>query len=444
MISKLRRMNTWFLPSVLPIGIIVFYAIPALASIVFKGDPYGKYILTYSMVSLFFFIAVWVLRLDMPVVGPLMGLRKLPVNIEYLAYGVVALYFLFTVYVAYTAPAVPLFDAVRQEGIDVLALGRETFLRARTGWESGLNYAYAMFRSFLMPFAVCMLYHKRLRMRHVVLIAFLVSLMLTLEKSVAIFALLPVFYLFAQRQNYRGAAMIVVLTLLSMGTTAYLARGGVSSVPVVVMTSDGKIQSATESNLDPHNLPKNAKIIQDPRQSMAYLPKQYNIFTGDSQIEYILNRIFYIPYITAHEWIRYQDERLNGGHTYGRSISLIAYIMGEPKINLEREVFNFQWGQNNTGTGTANSAYFIDAVLNIGVLGCFLYTFVTACIIRMATLSRLRVMEACIFVPTLFLLFNSLTAMIFSGGLFLMIIFSLTLTDKDEAKASVRADPALA
>lgn len=212
----------------------------------------------------------------------------------------------------------------------------------------------------------------------------------------------------------------------------------------IIINEQGELIGSSGRELNTDNLPKNVQIVVEPTKSMVTLPPKYNIFSGESQIEYLINRIIYIPYVTAHEWLRYQDEKLGGGYTYGSSISAIALLTGRPKLNLEREVFNFQWGQNDTGTGSANTAYFIDAFLNIGIFGCLLYTFVTACIIRMATLSKLRVMEACIFVPTLFLLFNSLTAMIFSGGLFLMIIFSLTMADRDEPASAGDALPSMA
>jgi uncharacterized BrkB/YihY/UPF0761 family membrane protein len=122
---------------------------------------------------------------------------------------------------------------------------------------------------------------------------------------------------------------------------------------------------------------------------------------------------------------------MNGEFTFGRSISVVAAFLGEEKINLEKEVFSFQWGQNETATGSANTAYFIDAYLNFGFAGCFLYTLVIVCILRLTVMSDIAILQACVFVPLIFLLFNSLTAMIFSGGLFFLVFLALFISGKN-------------
>jgi hypothetical protein len=372
-------------------------------------------------------------------------------------------------YTAYTAPSVPLFDAIKGFDIDTIASARETFLRTRVGLEVSLNYMYSMSRSFLMPFAVCILYHSNSKLRHFVLIGFLFSLMLTLEKSLSVLALLPIFYLFAAKRNYKMAGMIVLLTFASVSLTSFLARGGVTYNPATIVVpastlvaAEPQIQAPVEIHVQPKVeapsitpaapatkvepsvvvaapvAPLETQVVIAAPQSMATIPEQYNMFSGSSQIEYVLNRIFYIPYVTARDWIRYKHEILNDGYTYGKSISLVAMILGEKKINLDKDVFSFQWGQNLTATGSSNTAYFIDAYLNFGIAGSILYTFVIVCILRLTIMSNIATLQACVFVPTIFLLFNSLTAMIFSGGLFLLIIMALFFSER-KSPSSVTA-----
>ncbi|WP_223862384.1 hypothetical protein, partial [Enterobacter hormaechei] len=86
--------------------------------------------------------------------------------------------------------------------------------------------------------------------------------------------------------------------------------------------------------------------------------------------------------------------------------------------------------QNESGTGSANTSYFVDSYINWGVLGLLIYNLIIVFIIRRAIQSDIFVVKACTFVPLVFLLFNSLTAMIFSGGLFILIFISLFLYDR--------------
>ncbi|MGB6213675.1 hypothetical protein [Pseudomonas mandelii] len=418
-----------FLPSILPVGITIFYTFPALMSYFKSGDPHALTVLMLSVACTILYILFWISKIDLLVFNFAYAFKKRSVELSGLALWICSFYILLITYTSYTAPSIPLIDAIRGMNIDTIAGGRETFLRSRIGFEVSLNYMYSMFRSFLMPFAVCILYHEHSKLRHIALAIFLLSLILTLEKSLSILALLPLFYLFFQKQDYKRAVVLVLLTFTSVGLTSYLARGGAEAPDKTSITYEPE-KNPTEKNVEPKIII--AKSAADS-QSMATLPEKYNMFSGNSQVEYILNRVLYIPYMTAHEWIRYKHEVMNDGYTLGRSISLVAILLGEKKINLERDVFTFQWGQNNTATGSANTAYFIDAYLNFGTAGCLLYTFTIVCILRLTTKSNIATLQACIFVPMIFLLFNSLTAMIFSGGLFLLILLALFFSQKNRS-----------
>ncbi|MFJ7797696.1 hypothetical protein [Pseudomonas sp. NPDC096950] len=416
-----------FLPSVLPLGITAFYTAPALVSFIKGGDPKASTVLMLSAICTILYLFLWVSRIDVLTLNFIYSFKKKYVGMRRVAIWISAVYFMLMAYTSYTAPSIPLFDAVKGLDVHALAGTRETFLRARVGFEVVLNYMYSMSRSFLMPFAVCILYQGNSKFRHAVLLSFLFTLMLTLEKSLSVLALLPLFYLFTQKRNYKMAAIVFFLTVATIGMTSFLARGGVADKPLVAAVP---VQIGSGNN--------SMKTDEAPVQSAPLIPEKYNMFSGTSQVEYVLNRIFYIPYITAHEWIRYQHEVMNGGFTYGRSISIVAIMLGENKINLEKEVFNFQWGQNETATDSANTAYFIDAYLNFGAVGCFFYTLVIVCILRLTIKSNISILQACIFVPVIFLLFNSLTAMIFSGGLFFLVFLALFFSERSPLSALTR------
>lgn len=395
--SQTRRgipVSTLFLLSVIPGGTLFFYILPALLSYLINGDNYSLEMLIISTVSVAFFILVLLSNFDrllLPYIP-----KKFYIDLVSVSKIIIVTYSILMLYTAITAPSIPLLDALRGSSIDVISNGRETFLRTRTGWESLLNYFFAMYRSILMPFAICWLFYIKSNWRFTSVLIFLMTLLLTLEKSVCVIALIPLFFLFFQIKP-KIARRILYVTILLVAATSFLARGGVS-------TDTGS-------------------------SDLSYVPTQYNMFKSDSQIFYVLNRVLFIPYATSVDWLRYRDVKLGGKELMGRNISIVAALNGEEKINIEREVFAFQWGQNESGTGSANTSYFIDAYINWGVLGVLLYNLIIVFIIRVSIRSDIFVIKACTFVPLIFLLFNSLSAMLFSGGLFILLFIGLFLFD---------------
>lgn len=387
--------STLFLSSVLPLGTLVFYVIPALLTYLIVGDDYSFEMLSISIASILFYILIFISNVD-KLLFPF-AIKKFNINLTSLSKVIVVTYSILMIYTAITAPSIPLLDAFRGSSIDVISNGRETFLRTRTGWEASLNYFFAIYRSILMPLAICWLFYRKDRWRFISVVIFLMTLLLTLEKSVCVIALIPLFFLFFQFRP-KVARRIFYLTIILVMATSFLARGGVSSDSE---TSD-----------------------------LSSVPQSYTIFNSDSQIFYVLNRVLYIPYATSIDWLKYRDARLGGNELMGLNISLIASLLGKEKINIEREVFAFQWGQNESGTGSANTSYFVDAYLNWGVLGILVYNIIIAFVIRVAIYSDIVIIKACTFVPLVFLLFNSLSAMLFSGGLFILVFISIFLCDK--------------
>ncbi len=389
--------STFFLLSVIPGGTLFFYTLPALLSYFINGDDYSFEMLIISTVSVVFFMLVLLSNFDRLLL-PLIP-SKFYVDLALFSKIIVVTYSILMLYTAITAPAIPLLDALRGSGIDVISNGRETFLRTRNGWESLLNYFFSMYRSILMPFAVCWFFYIKSNWRFASVFIFIMTLLLTLEKSVCVIALIPLFFLFFQVKP-KIARRILYVTIVLVAATSFLARGGVSTD---TGTSD-----------------------------LSYVPVQYNMFKSDSQFFYVLNRVLFIPYATSVDWLRYRDVKLSGKELMGRNISIIATLNGEKKINIEREVFAFQWGQNESGTGSANTSYFIDAYINWGVLGVLVYNLIIVFVIRVAIRSDIFIIKACTFVPLIFLLFNSLSAMLFSGGLFILILIGLFLFDPSQ------------
>jgi hypothetical protein len=45
-------------------------------------------------------------------------------------------------------------------------------------------------------------------------------------------------------------------------------------------------------------------------------------------------------------------------------------------VQFERAVFEFEWSQNATGTGSSNSIFFIEAFVNFGILGVVAFSII--------------------------------------------------------------------
>lgn len=400
----------------------MFYLVPAIFWSSWGDIENGGGLLLMSATVIACYFIFWRFKVDVLIFSPLVDFfRRLGVFVvdKKAIYYIAMSYVFLMMYVALTAPAIPLFDAFKSGcGIDCLAQGREEFLRTRDGWEVCLNYMYSMYRSFLAPLVVCYLYATKDKFRHIFLIAFAVTLLLTLEKSVAVFSFAPLVCLFFGKKRYSHATFVVCLMLLSIAGTAFLARGGLVGVGDVGVHQIGADSGSNVSRLD-------VKPVAEVSQSMSAVPANYNKFNYGGQIGYVANRVFYIPYITAIDWLRYHREVLHGEYLHGKSISLVALILGEDRVRLDRDVFSFQWGQNSTGTGVANTVFFVDSYVNFGWIGCLLYTLIVVFIVRMVVISDVVGIQAAMVVPMLYLVFNSLTAMIFSGGIFFAVLLAI-------------------
>lgn len=133
--------------------------------------------------------------------------------------------------------------------------------------------------------------------------------------------------------------------------------------------------------------------------------------------EFMVNRVLWIPYITAYDWLRYQDEVLDGRFLYGRTIGPVATLYGEERFFAERAIFRYQFGEGATSTATAGAVFFADAYMNFGWIGVVLYAALIGAIFRVIARSRSLPIMAASVMASFGLMVASLTANLLSGGL---------------------------
>ncbi|QBF27919.1 hypothetical protein EXN22_20355 [Pseudomonas tructae] len=394
MLSILKFRNVYLLPIV---GLILFYIVPSALGVFFGERKLAFELLLLSMMSVMVYYFAYVVFRGRWFTAFYGGVLKVRVGWAFFSWVILGAYFSVIVYAAITAPGIALFEALKGGSLSDISGLREEFLRTREGWERGLLYVYAIGVSSLMPLVISQLFITRSRWRFAVLGAFLFSLALTLEKSRALVAMLPLVVIFVNTGNKKKAYAVMLWLVLLIALVSVIARGA-------FVSDDG----AQEVN------------------PMSGVPDEYNLFVGEtSQIYYIINRIWYIPYVTAIDWLRYRETVLNDESTHGKSISAIAWISGEERVNLEQEVFAFQWGQNETGTGSANTVFYVDAYLSFDYLGVLLYSIILAFCVRVCVCSANKALIACLAISVYYVCFNSLSAVLFSGGLGFIFILAL-------------------
>lgn len=394
MLRVLKFNNLYLLPV---IGLVFFYIIPSLLGVFFGTREFASQLLFLSVLSLVSYYFSYLLFLGGWFSSVCRGLFKLRVSWSFFTFMVLFSYFSVIVYAAITAPGIALFDALGGASLSEVANLREEFLRTREGWERALLYIYTIGLSAFMPLVISQMFIARSKWRYVVLGAFLFSLALTLEKSRPLVALLPLIVLFVNVGKTRKAYLVIAWLALFIVLISVLARGGISS---------------------------DERPVGDAR--LLSVPDEYNLFVGKtSQLYYVINRVLYIPYVTAIDWLRYRELILNGENTFGRSINAIAFIAGEERINLEQEIFAFQWDQNESGTGSANTAFYVDAYLNFDYLGVIIYSIILSFCIRVCVCSSNKALISCLAISLYSVCFNSLSGILFSGGLGFILILAL-------------------
>lgn len=409
MLGLLRFRRLYLLPVV---GTLVLYVIPSMLGLLLRNNGNDGEMLTLSVIAMSTYLLAFHLLWSPAVIDA--WTRRLHVRVAWQRFCLVTLilYFGMIAYAAATAPGIALIASLQGGSLDQIAQLRETFLRTRTGTERALLYWYAINISSLMPLVLSILFLKQAKYRYHVLVAFLFTLALTLEKSLSITALIPLIIVFYNSNRKKLVYLISIALIVAITVVSFAARGGLS------------------------------KQEDEPTSAAAAsVPDEYNLFGGsDNQALYVINRVLYIPYATAVDWLRYLDSELKFEPVDGQSIGIIAYLTGRPSLNLEREVFAFEWGQNETETGSANTVFYIDAYLNFGVMGVFAYAVLLALLARLCLASKNRALCAGLAVPLIYVCFNSLSAIIFSGGLGVLVMLAVLARFDDSALEWKRND----
>jgi hypothetical protein len=298
-----------------------------------------------------------------------------------------------------TAPQIPIIESLRGADAEDLAEHREAFLKARTGWESSLSYIVAIITGAVMPYLIAMSFEKEYRYRFVYALFFFLYCVSFLEKAFFLKLVIPVFF---------------ILYGKSSNKKLFLIKGAVGLVSVLMFMFILAGMSSSPA--------------QENDEGVFSL-----LFTPTNVTEKLLWRAGVVPIITALDGVRVFINELNGQYLMGASSSILALFTGVERINFERLLFQNQFG--GTDTGNANQFFGIEAYINFGYAGVFIFAAIVGWIVRYAIRSGDKVLVAMMPLFFYYLYSAGLIGTIFSNGFLLLFLMTRFLSlNKNESE----------
>jgi hypothetical protein len=131
-------------------------------------------------------------------------------------------------------------------------------------------------------------------------------------------------------------------------------------------------------------------------------------------------RAIAIPILAARDTLQVHDEQFGNQPLFGATSGTLARLIGAENINMERIVFAQQYGGWND-IGNTNTTFSVDAYINFGYVGVFVYGMFAAFIISYLTSTPSVAMSAMALLFVFFLFGASLIGIILSNGFFVLL-----------------------
>ncbi|SFN12075.1 oligosaccharide repeat unit polymerase [Chryseobacterium oleae] len=289
-----------------------------------------------------------------------------------------------------TAGELPILASLRGASQEDLFGLREGFLKERKGFEIIFGYLITVIDSTFFPFVIVRAFFYKNKSRYLYLLAFVLYSISFLEKGYFLKIAIPVFIFFYYKSKNKKTYLLI--------------SGGLILALISLMFLLSKFDAIAVSR-------------DEPFFSIYHIPE--TIF------EAVIWRMVAVPVITAYQGLElFFSGQFNGEYLYGATSSLLSSIFGLERINFERALYQSQFGGSETGN--ANQFYLIEAFINYGFIGVFLFSFLLGKIVKDMINTR-NIAVICI-IPLLFYnLFSSgLIGNLLSNGyllFYLMVIY---------------------
>lgn len=317
---------------------------------------------------------------------------KIVVSPRFLFFSVFGVFASFALLVLVTAEAIPLVAWFSGSDAETLVVLREKFLKAREGWQSVFPYLNAIFTGALIPYCLAAFFLSEYRWRWLAFGAFLLYSILFIEKVFFLKAMIPLIYVvYCVRQGAVSSFVWVfsfcLLIVFFLGVVSGFGSGGEES-------------------------------------SGVFFSGQYRAV---GTFNFLLWRAVAVPLFTAADSLSYFIEGLGSTPLMGATSGLLSGIFGLDRIEFERLVFEYQWGQTTTGTGSANAVYFIDAYVNFGIFGVFFFSALVGLFFKFISRSNDEALHAVWPLFALGLYVSGLVGNLASNGFLLVFLLSVSI-----------------
>lgn len=365
---------------------------------------------------------------------------KVKMNANFWNGVIVAIYFLMIAYTAISAPKIALFEALRGASASEISIARQMLFVTRVGPERILVYLNAFLSSVFLPYVIATAYINKKKYRHLLLFAFALSLTLSVEKALAIKAFLPLIILAINRWLPRRSGVIfaVLMVAMVMSMTALSKIGDVG---------DGV---AERGALSSHFVKHKGGVAENPGIILSQLQKwgknikplknRFELVNPGSVPGYIVNRIMWIPYITAYDWILYFERELDSQYLTGRTSMVVSVLTRQQKYNMSGQVFAAEYGSDATlNTGSSNALFLVDMFVNFGWLGVIGVAFVVMLMSRLFERLGDPAAIACYYYFIYQLMVGSFFGVMFSDGIAAFLVMICLLGSNRQAAAGKTA-----
>lgn len=419
----------------LPLLLVLLYGIQGVAGVlIFNNYAASQFVGIFTIGISAYVLTYLSLRKYLPGLPWLESkTRAYRLPVEWWIKAISVAYFLLVIYAVASSEKIALWEAINGASAADIAHARETLFKARTGWEQSLVYLNALFSSALMPYVLVVCCLEKKSYRHILLSLFVVSLLPSLEKSLAIKAFLPLIIVAFNGYLSRRSGYLFIALMLSiiLGTTYLTKMGRIdpaqqghqivgAELEKLVRQAEQNLQDQQNSQAQQHLLALQAEKVFQAKFAAKYQP-----FGNGNQWIYLINRVFWIPYVTAYDWLEYFHEKMYDEYLHGSTSLLVSALTGQHQYPMEKKVFVYQFGTNGPPTAAANATFLVDAFVNFGWVGVALFAALFAALTRLVDWCDNPAAKACYYYFAYQVAVGGLFGVLFSDGMLVFVVLAL-------------------
>jgi len=305
---------------------------------------------------------------------------KLVISPKFYFKAVCMVFLFYVFYVFYSFGGIPLIS-VFSGSIDPDII-RGEFFKGREGVDQVVVYIGALLIYIFVPFALLVSYEYKLSGRLIFLVFSLLYCVLTLQKALLLNLLIPIFYyLFVT-----GRIGLIKIILFGVLLVVYF-------VFAINVTGHADLDGTAFSLVDFF--------------SANYIPS--------GAADYFIWRSLAVPVYTSVDTLIVFDEWMNSQFLMGGSSSMLSALFGVERVNIEKIVFEYQFGGFNF-FANANAYFAVGLFTDFGYVGLVALSFMLG--MGFAMVDKARSVALCSMAFLLvYLLFNaSMIGTLLSSG----------------------------